>query len=143
MAGRLRGRWQNAGSHRPDDMTRHSLREPAQMSQEAKVTLTEGLRRTRTQQQVAGDEDRRRRQGGALGGTAAEVIGASSLRGSVRGAPVEVARGLGRPETHRRRNRIVAGHLPSADQRRCRLPILAMACGAEARGALGGCCGLG
>jgi hypothetical protein len=31
------------------------------------------------------------------------VIGASGLRGSVRGAPMEVAKGLGRPETHRRR----------------------------------------
>jgi hypothetical protein len=103
MAGRPRGRRQNIGSRRPDDMSRHILREPAQKSQEAKVMLTEGLRRTRTQQRLASDEDRRRRKGGACGGTAAEVIGASRLRGSVRGAPVEVARGLGRPETHRRR----------------------------------------
>jgi hypothetical protein len=41
------------------------------------------------------------------------------------------------------RNRIAAEHFPSADQRRRRLPIRAMACGAEAWGALGGCCGLG
>jgi hypothetical protein len=103
MAGRARGRRQNAGSRRPTDMNRHSLREPAQKNQEAKVTLTEGLRRTRTQQRAAGDEDRRRRRAGAPGGTAAEVIGASGLRGSVRGAPVEVAMGLRRPKTHRRR----------------------------------------
>jgi hypothetical protein len=61
MAGQLRGRGQNAGSRRPDDMGRHSLRELAQKNQETKATLTEGLRRTRTQQRVAGDEDRRRR----------------------------------------------------------------------------------
>jgi hypothetical protein len=35
------------------------------------------------------------------------------------------------------RNRIAAGHLPTVDQRRWRLPIRAMAHGAEARGALG------
>jgi hypothetical protein len=103
LAGQTRGRRQNAGSRRPDDISRHSLWKPAQKNQEAKVTLTKGLRRTRTQHRVAGDEDRRRRQGGAHGGTAAEVIGAFGLRRLVRGAPVEVARGLRRPETHRRR----------------------------------------
>jgi hypothetical protein len=73
----------------------------------------------------------------------AEVIEPSGLRGSARGAPVEVARGLRRPETHRRRGIAKAEHLPSADQRRWRLPIRAVASGAEVRGVLGGCCGLG
>jgi hypothetical protein len=48
MAGRLRGRWQNAGNRRPDDMSLRSLREPAQKNQEAKVTLTEGSRQAGT-----------------------------------------------------------------------------------------------
>jgi hypothetical protein len=73
----------------------------------------------------------------------AEVIEPSGLRGSVRGAPVEVARGLRRPETHRRRGVARAEHLLSADQRRWRLPIRAVACGVEVRGVLGGCCDLG
>jgi hypothetical protein len=67
----------------------------------------------------------------------AEVIEPSGLRGSVRGAPVEVARGLRRPETHRRQGIARAEHLPLVDQRRWRLPIRATAHGAEARGALG------
>jgi hypothetical protein len=73
----------------------------------------------------------------------AEVIEPSGLRGSVRGAPVEVAQGLRRPETHRRRGIARAEHLPLADQRRWCLPIRAVGCGAEVRGVLGGCCGLG
>jgi hypothetical protein len=73
----------------------------------------------------------------------AEVIEPSGSRGSVRGAPVEVARGLRRPETHRRRVIAKAEHLPLADQRRWRLPIRAVACGAEVQGVLGDCCGLG
>jgi hypothetical protein len=73
----------------------------------------------------------------------AEVIEPSGLRGSGRGAPVEVARGLRRLETHRQRGIAKAEHLLSADQRRWRLLIRAVACGAEGRGVLGGRCGLG
>jgi hypothetical protein len=38
---------------------------------------------------------------GDRGEAAAEVLRASGLREPIRGAPVEVARGLGRPEVHR------------------------------------------
>jgi hypothetical protein len=75
MAGQPRGLWQNAGSHRPDDMSRHSLREPAQKNQEAKVALTKGLGQAGTRWRVIVDD-----------GQAAEAIGARG-EGRRRGAP--------------------------------------------------------
>jgi hypothetical protein len=82
--------------------TRASLgpRHLAQDDQEDDVVLTEGLNGSEKRCRLAGDEDRRRRQGGARGGTAAEMLRASGLLGSVRGTPVEVAKRLGRPEMH-------------------------------------------
>jgi hypothetical protein len=105
--------------------------------------LTEGSGRAELQRVVAGDEDRRWGRAALMEEGDAEVIKPSGLLGSVRGAPVEVTRGLRRPETHRRRGIARAEHLPLADQWWWHLPIRSVACGAEVRGMLGGYYDLG
>jgi hypothetical protein len=73
---------------------------------------------------------------GVRGKAAAEVLRASGLRGPIRGAPVGVARRLGRSEVHRWRGTEMRRGTYRRWQRRWCLPIRAMAHGAGAQGAL-------
>jgi hypothetical protein len=67
------------------------------------VLLTEGLGWVEVRRRVTVDNGRRRRRVGLHGKVDAEALRASGHRGSTRGDPAKVLRGLGRSGDHRRR----------------------------------------
>jgi hypothetical protein len=77
------------------------------------VFLTVGSRRARMRRKSAVGGGRAAETVGDRGETAVGVPRTSGLRGPIRGVPVEVARGLGRPEVHRWRGTKMRRHLPT------------------------------
>jgi hypothetical protein len=65
--------------------------------------LTEGSNRPEKQRRVVGGEGRAAGTGGARGKVDVEALRASGHRGSTRGDPAKILRGLGRSGDHRRR----------------------------------------
>jgi hypothetical protein len=75
------------------------------------LMLTEGSNWLVKQRRVVGGEGRAARTGGARGGRRCRGLRASGHRGSTRGDPAKILRGLGRSGDHRRRSILVETEL--------------------------------
>jgi hypothetical protein len=73
--------------------------------------LTEGSNWPEKQRRVVGGEGRAAGTGGARGKVDVEVLRASAHRGSTRGDPAKILRGLGRSGDHRRQSILVETEL--------------------------------
>jgi hypothetical protein len=75
------------------------------------LMLTEGSNWPMKQRRVVGGEGRAARMGGAHRGRRCRGLRASGRRGSTRGYPAKILRGLGRSRDHRRRSILVETEL--------------------------------